>query len=112
MEKTEYEKHISDWSSDVCSSDLGRPRPEPSATSDDNIQEKTRMIIDCHAHLVPPGLLEAIRSKAANFPSVRLIEEGGSLAFSFAGGKPTRPVSKPLGEIGSASCRERVVKYV
>src|SRR3546814_1437750 len=56
---------ISDWSSDVCSSDL----------------------------------LEAIRSKAANFPSVRLIEEGGSLAFSFAGGKPTRPVSKPLGDL-------------
>ena len=57
------------------------------------------MIIDCHAHLVPPGLLDAIRSKASEFPSVRLIEEGGSLAFSFAGGKPTRPVSKPLSDL-------------
>jgi aminocarboxymuconate-semialdehyde decarboxylase len=54
------------------------------------------MIIDCHAHLVPPSLLDAIRSEAQNFPSVRLIEEGASLGFSFAGGKPTRPVSKPL----------------
>ena len=30
---------------------------------------------------------------------VRQIEEGGSLAFAFAGGKPTRPVSKPLSDI-------------
>jgi aminocarboxymuconate-semialdehyde decarboxylase len=57
------------------------------------------MIIDCHAHLVPPGLLDAIRTQAANFPSIRLIEDGGSLGFSFAGGKPTRPVSKPLSDL-------------
>ena len=59
------------------------------------------MIIDCHAHLVPPSLLEAIRAKAASFPSVRLIEEGGSIGFSFAGGKPTRPVSKPLSDMAA-----------
>lgn len=57
------------------------------------------MIIDCHAHLVPPSLLEAIKSQAASFPSVRLIEDGASIGFSFAGGKPTRPVSKPLTDI-------------
>jgi aminocarboxymuconate-semialdehyde decarboxylase len=57
------------------------------------------MIIDCHAHLVPPSLLDAIRSQAKDFPSIRLIEEGGSLGFSFAGGKPTRPVSKPLSDL-------------
>jgi aminocarboxymuconate-semialdehyde decarboxylase len=57
------------------------------------------MIIDCHAHLVPPSLLEAIRAEKASFPSVRLIEEGGSLGFAFAGGKPTRPVSKPLSDM-------------
>ncbi|KIZ47855.1 MULTISPECIES: amidohydrolase family protein [Rhodopseudomonas] len=57
------------------------------------------MIIDCHAHLVPPSLLEAIRAQAKDFPSVRLIEDGASLGFSFAGGKPTRPVSKPLSDI-------------
>ncbi len=44
------------------------------------------MIIDSHVHLVPPALLEAIRSEAARFPSVRAIEDHGSLAFSFAGG--------------------------
>jgi aminocarboxymuconate-semialdehyde decarboxylase len=59
------------------------------------------MNIDCHAHLVPPELLTAIRKEKARFPSLRLIEDGGSLALSFAGGKPTRPVSKPLSDIAS-----------
>src|ERR1017187_534817 len=57
------------------------------------------MIVDCHAHLVPPELLAAIRKDAAKFPNVRLIEDGCSLALAFAGGKPTRPVSKPLSDI-------------
>ena len=57
------------------------------------------MIVDCHAHLVPPDLLAAIRKDAAKFPSARQIEDGGSLALAFAGGKPTRPVSKPLSDI-------------
>lgn len=57
------------------------------------------MIIDCHAHLVPPALLEAIRAEKASFSSIRLIEEGGSLGFAFAGYKPTRPVSKLLSDI-------------
>ena len=57
------------------------------------------MIVDAHAHLVPPDLLAAIRKDAARFPNVRQIEDAGSLAFAFAGGKPTRPVSKPLSDI-------------
>jgi aminocarboxymuconate-semialdehyde decarboxylase len=57
------------------------------------------MIIDCHAHLVPPDLLAAVRKAAARFPNVRQIDDGESLAFAFAGGKPTRPVSKPLLDI-------------
>jgi aminocarboxymuconate-semialdehyde decarboxylase len=57
------------------------------------------MIVDSHAHLVPPELLAAIASEKTRFPSVRLIEDGGSLAFAFAGAKPTRPVSKPLSDI-------------
>ena len=57
------------------------------------------MIIDCHAHIVPPTLLDAIRADRASFPSIKLIEEGGSLGFSFSGNKPTRPVSKPLSDI-------------
>jgi aminocarboxymuconate-semialdehyde decarboxylase len=59
------------------------------------------MIIDCHAHIVPPALLDAIRADRASFPSIKLIEEGSSLGFSFAGNKPTRPVSKPLSDIAA-----------
>src|ERR1700712_802258 len=57
------------------------------------------MTMACPAPLVPPGPLDAIRPQAASFPSIRLIEDGGSLGFSFAGGKPTRPVSKPLSDM-------------
>jgi aminocarboxymuconate-semialdehyde decarboxylase len=59
------------------------------------------MIIDCHAHLAPPSLMDDIRAGRERFPSVRLIEEGDSLGFSFAGGKPTRPVSKPLSDVAA-----------
>jgi aminocarboxymuconate-semialdehyde decarboxylase len=57
------------------------------------------MIVDAHAHLVPPDLLVAISKDAAKFPSVRQIDDAHGLALSFAGGKPTRPVSKPLSDI-------------
>ena len=57
------------------------------------------MIVDCHAHLVPPDLLTAIRKDAAKFPSVKQTETDHGVALSFAGGKPIRPVSKPLSDI-------------
>jgi aminocarboxymuconate-semialdehyde decarboxylase len=57
------------------------------------------MIVDSHAHLLPPNLLDTIRRERGWFPSVRVIDEGGSLAFAFAGGKPTRPAAKPLSDI-------------
>src|SRR5215471_7745175 len=59
------------------------------------------MIVDSHAHLVPPELLIAIRKDRGRYPSLRLIEDGDSLAFAFAGGKPTRPVSKPLSDLAA-----------
>ncbi len=51
------------------------------------------MIIDCHAHFAPPSLLEAVRARIDEFPSVSLTAEGG---FAFAGGKSTRPMAPPL----------------
>lgn len=57
------------------------------------------MIVDCHAHLTPPSCLDEMRKVAPKVPSVRLIEQDGSLAFSFAGNKPTRPVAKGLTDI-------------
>jgi aminocarboxymuconate-semialdehyde decarboxylase len=57
------------------------------------------MIIDCHAHLVPQSLIEAVREEVVSFPSVRLVEEGAGFGFSFSGSKPTRPVAKPLSDV-------------
>ncbi len=57
------------------------------------------MIVDTLAHLVPPQLLESIRKERTRFPSVRVIEDVGSLALAFASGKPTRPVSKQLSDM-------------
>jgi len=59
------------------------------------------MIVDSHAHLVPPELLVAIRKDRKLYPSVHLIQDGESLAFAFAGGKPTRPVSKALSDLAA-----------
>ena len=57
------------------------------------------MIIDAHAHLLPQDLIDAIRGERAKFPSLKVIEQDGSIALAFAGGKPTRPVSKGLTDI-------------
>ena len=57
------------------------------------------MIIDVHGHLVPPDLLAAIRKERGRFPSLRLIEDGPSLAIAFAGGKPSRPIMKGLSDV-------------
>lgn len=57
------------------------------------------MIVDCHAHFVPPSLLAAISENAAHFPSVDLLTDDGEIAFAFGGQKPTCPVSKPLQDL-------------
>jgi len=59
------------------------------------------MIIDVHGHLVPPDLLAAIRKESGRFPSLRLIEDGTSLAIAFAGGKPSRPIMKGLSDVAA-----------
>ncbi len=60
------------------------------------------MIIDCHAHIAPPSLLKAIEANAASFPSLRLAPDpAGGFGLSFAGGKATRPVARPLSDIAA-----------
>jgi len=56
------------------------------------------MIIDSHAHFVPPTLLEEIADTAADFPSLQLMPHDTGFGFSFAGSKPTRPVSPLLSD--------------
>src|SRR3546814_4613045 len=78
-QKTAYEMRISDWSSDVCSSDLWHQR----------------------------------RDAAGGF-AVELAGVGVH-GVAFAGGGPdikTQLACPVPGEIGRASCRERVCQYV
>ncbi len=56
------------------------------------------MNIDCHAHIVPQSLMDTIRQKAGDYPSLNIIDGGASFGFQFCGGKATRPVMKPLGD--------------
>ena len=57
------------------------------------------MIIDSHAHFVPPSLLAEIADTAADFPALELVKYDNGFGFSFAGGKPTRPVNPSLSDV-------------
>ena len=57
------------------------------------------MIIDSHAHFVPPSLLAEIADTAADFPALELVKYDNGFGFSFAGGKPTRPVNPLLSDV-------------
>ena len=57
------------------------------------------MIVDCHAHLVSPELITAVRKDAAKFPSIKQNETDHGLALTFGAAKQIRPVSKPLSDI-------------
>src|SRR3546814_8195904 len=91
-QKTAYEMRISDWSSDVCSSDLAadpRPRVGRQAAVDRRDREAAldRQVGD-------PGVGQAADAEAA------------------AAGQPDRLVRRRLDPIGRAACRERVWQYV
>src|SRR3546814_6299815 len=76
-QKTAYEMRISDWSSDVCSSDL----TESGAADDDQVQD-------------------------LQHPRAAGSQGGFGLHQEESGGQTGQ------GEIGRASCRERVCQYV
>lgn len=57
------------------------------------------MIIDAHAHFVPPAFLEDMASQRRSFPSVKVTPENGSLRFAFAGNEPKRPVAKGMSDV-------------
>src|SRR5205823_10551862 len=57
------------------------------------------MIIDTHAHVVPRSMLDALRSEARLFPSVRLHQDGAMARMAFAGGAPGRPIQPRLHDL-------------
>src|SRR3546814_6303428 len=90
-QKTAYEMRISDWSSDVCSSDLGEGMP------------------------LTPGALQQIDDilKKADV-STFMKRQPVTLCF---GNQPPKPIFHEIfvgvnEQIGRASCRERVCQYV
>src|SRR3546814_3441041 len=82
-QKTAYEMRISDWSSDVCSSDLLRHVLRAGAAA-------------------PP--VEAVPG--------RLLRHLGGLLEEVVGHVEVHGARPSAGQIGRASCRERVCQYV
>src|SRR3546814_8375366 len=106
---------ISDWSSDVCSSDLSiglrLVRRVKEADSIEMIRDRAFIIGIAHRYGLAPVVMEL----------VRLDMVGGSLAtrdgLAEGGGLQDRGESAPAADtlaqkIGRASCRERVCQYV
>src|SRR3546814_3536547 len=79
-QKTAYEMRISDWSSDVCSSDLPKSVPYFTTTA--------------KSYFVPP-LTKSDHAEILELPGVCAVDVLGE-----------------QGQIGRASCRERVCQYV
>lgn len=57
------------------------------------------MIIDSHAHLVPPSLVAELSEGQARFPSVAIEPANNSIRLAFAGGAFTRPINPGLSNI-------------
>src|SRR3546814_15764508 len=101
-QKTAYEMRISDWSSDVCSSDLAVERPALRATGETMLS------------LLLPLLLAQAASVPASAP-VPACDKPAALPAAFAGWRsPGRvpALGKAFLAIGRASSRERVGQYV
>src|SRR3546814_4956537 len=91
-QKTAYEMRISDWSSDVCSSDLRVLLPVGDVCGPTSCRRAERQYVMSTESV-------KIANKLEYRPAVRS-------ADPTAGARRTRP------EIGRASCRERVCQYV
>src|SRR3546814_12805737 len=91
-QKTAYEVRISDWSSDVCSSDL------VDADADDALLGNSSV----------PG-----QRHRSHDQQPKPTDDAAASEIDISGYKPTDPMRWDLREqIGRASCRERVCQYV
>ena len=57
------------------------------------------MIIDVHAHFVPPALREELIRGKLPFPSVRTTFSEGALRMAFADGEPKRPLAANFSDV-------------
>src|SRR3546814_17041558 len=111
-QKTAYELRISDWSSDVCSSDLNDQRPLPQGFGWEALSalmrrqfKPTPVRLTCCIHVTCKFDIAAER-ECSEPPARTPFVHPGSQFLADADGKCLRL------QIGSASCRERVCQYV
>src|SRR3546814_5873842 len=97
-QKTAYEMRISDWSSDVCSSDLDAPRGK---------QEVSHRWTSAAG---PSGRNPEISAAAERKPDRSRRALPGPALVCFI--SLEREISRKFAEIGSASCRVRVCQSV
>src|SRR3546814_5682553 len=84
-QKTAYEMRISDWSSDVCSSDL----------------------LDAFHAALPQEALRGLQQRRKDF---RVVD--GAQAAEMSRRRHAGRAGQGVDQIGRASCRERVCQYV
>src|SRR3546814_19883421 len=112
-QKTAYEMRISDWSSDVCSSDVWRAVQFAAEK-----QKNTRIVMG--SSLREAATVRPEMGIEWPWPGLTKITRGirrGETYYLGAGVKMGKSVivdelAKHLIEIGRASCRERVCQYV
>src|SRR3546814_13511699 len=107
-QKTAYEMRISDWSSDVCSSDLplADPRKYSGSIADLNLRAVRMGWLPCAPQLDRNPLQVARDAARSGQSAADYVVDGlksGELDFAYA---------DPDSPIGRASCRERVCQYV
>src|SRR3546814_1426420 len=97
-QNTAYEMRISDWSSDVCSSDLGRTKKEPHAEERRQARLEARALVQASA--LAFGLVPARRSVVAGVLRLGLALGGllrrllGGLFGLFRGGRSEEHTSE------------------
>src|SRR3546814_5578292 len=97
--KTAYEMRISDWSSDVCSSDLVAKSIKPSARGEFEITD------------VNKAYLSQGKLKVSVFTRGTAWLDTGTFTSLMQAGQFVQ-VMEERQEIGRAACRERVCQYV
>src|SRR3546814_12833865 len=103
-QKTAYEMRISDWSSDVCSSDLGRGCRGCCATAPGSASRRRRRLVET-GHVVDVLAVAGDTERTRQ----RVVHQAVDGDEAQAAG--TGPGAHLL-EIGRASCRARVWQYV
>src|SRR3546814_9668963 len=110
-QKTAYEMRISDWSSDVCSSDLLRMHEAPRSFQA-RITTRVRQVHDSCRHwkLGSPSHVRHVRPVMAHR---RMGQVSGPVCSADSTGDTVGGFRLlTTAKIGRASCRERVCQYV